>query len=133
LDQRTWQEADIKGGVQNGGSVQAVFIVFRTDERGNGFIPYLRASWSRGFRPLRTYRGRSDRVYRSLDRLVGLIRQEFRYDGEISLFGSGDPGLQRYRTLLPAERAALATVNAELSQETENPENRPRASRVFSS
>lgn len=110
MGQRTWQEADIKGGVQKGGSVLGVFIICRKDDRGSGFIPYIRASWARGFRPLRTYRDRSDRVFRSLDKLVGLIREEFRYSGEISLFVAGDAGLQRYRTLLPTDRGALQTA-----------------------
>lgn len=113
MGQRTWQEADIKGGVQKGGSVLGVLIICRNDERGSGFIPYIRANWARGFRPLRTYRDRSDRVFRSLDKLVALIREEFRYSGEISLFVTGDAGLRRYRTLLPTDRSALPTASDE--------------------
>ena len=113
MGQRTWQEADIKGGVQKGGSVLGVFIICRKDERGSGFIPYIRANWARGFRPLRTYRDRSDRVFRSLDKLVALVRDEFRYSGEISLFVAGDAGLQRYRTLLPTDRSALSAASDE--------------------
>jgi hypothetical protein len=111
LGQRTWQEADIKGGVQTGGSLLGVFVICRNDERGNGFIPYIRTNWARGFRPLRTYRDRSDRVFRSLDKLVALIREDFGYLGEISLFVAGDAELRRYRTLLPTDRDALATLS----------------------
>lgn len=103
MGQQTWQEADLKGGIQAGGNVLGVFIICRTDERGRGFIPYIRTSWGRGFRPMRTYRDRSDRVFRSLDKLVGLIRDDFRYQGEISLFVAGDDGLRRYRTLFPPD------------------------------
>ena len=39
---------------------------------------------------LRTFRDRSDRVFRSLDKLVSLLREEFHYRGEISLFVAGD-------------------------------------------
>jgi hypothetical protein len=107
LENRSWQEADIKAGIRAGGSVVGVFIIARTDERGPGFIAYIRAGWARGFKPLRTFRDRSDRVYRSLDKLVSLLRDEFHYSGEISLFVAGDQGLRRFRALLPADLAAL--------------------------
>ena len=75
--------------------------------RGKRWMAYLRTSWTRGFLPLQTYRGRSDRAFRSLDRLVSFLREDFRYEGEISLFMPGDPGLERFRILLPTDRAAL--------------------------
>ena len=84
-----------------------VFIVARKDGRRQGFVAYIRAGWARGFLPLRTFRDRSDRVYRSLDKLVSLIRDEFRYTGEISLFAAGDEGLRRFRALLPTDQASL--------------------------
>ena len=107
MQHRSWQEADIKAGIRAGGSVGAVFIITRNDERGPGFIAYIRAGWARGFRPLRTFRDRSDRVFRSLDKLVSLLRDEFQYSGEISLFVAGDESLRRFRALLPADLAAL--------------------------
>ena len=107
MQHRSWQEADIKIGIRAGGSVVGVFIVARQDERRQGFVAYIRTGWARGFLPLRTFRDRSDRVYRSLDKLVSLIRNEFRYAGEISLFAAGDEGLRRFRALVPAEQAPL--------------------------
>lgn len=107
MQHRSWQEADIKAGIRAGGSVGAVFIIARKDERGQGFIAYIRAGWARGFRPLRTFRDRSDRVFRSLDKLVSLLRDEFHYSGEITLFVSGDESLRRFRALLPVDLAAL--------------------------
>jgi hypothetical protein len=71
-------------------------------------MAYLRTSWTRGFLPLQTYRGRSDRALKSLDRRVSLLRDDFRYNGEISLFTPEDPELKRFRILLPTDRAALA-------------------------
>lgn len=106
---KTFQEGDIKAGVRDGGHVRSVFIIARPAERGSGYIPYIRVDWTRGFRPLRTFRDKGDRVYRDLNRLVGLLRVEFAYLGEISLFISGDPELRRFRTLLPTDRDALAT------------------------
>ena len=88
-------------------AVQAVFVICRAGSRGKRWMAYLRTSWTRGFLPLQTYRGRSDRAFRSLDRLVSFLREDFRYEGEISLFMPGDPGLQRFRILLPTDRAAL--------------------------
>lgn len=107
MQRRSWQEADIKAGIRAGGSVEGVFVIARNDERGLGYIAYIRAGWARGFRPLRTFRDRSDRVFRSLDKLVNLLRDEFHYSGEISLFVAGDENLRRFRALLPADLAAL--------------------------
>jgi hypothetical protein len=107
LQHRSWQEADIKAGIRAGGSVEGVFIIARNDERGLGYIAYIRAGWARGFRALRTFRDRSDRVFRSLDKLVSLLREEFQYHGEISLFVAGDESLRRFRALLPTDLAAL--------------------------
>ncbi len=122
MGQRTWQEGDIKAGVQNGGGLVGVFVVCRENGRGRGFIPYIRTDWARGFRPLRTYRDRSDRVFRSLDKLVALVRDEFGYRGEISLFMAGDAALQRFRTLLPPDRDGVAATAAD------GPEPLPEAS-----
>jgi hypothetical protein len=69
-----------------------VFVICRGRSRGKRWVAYLRTSWTRGFLPLQTFRGRSDRAFSSLDRLVSLLRDDFRYEGEISLFMPGDPG-----------------------------------------
>jgi hypothetical protein len=90
-----------------------VFIIARTDERGAGYVAYMRAGWARGFKPLRTFRDKSDRVFRSLDKLVDLLRNEFQYRGEISLFVAGDEDLRRFRGLLPADLAALGLETPE--------------------
>jgi hypothetical protein len=114
LQHRSWQEADLKAGIRAGGFIVGVFIVARKDGRRQGFVAYIRAGWTRGFLPLRTFRDRSDRVFRSLDKLVSLLRDEFRYAGEITLFAAGDEGLRRFRALLPADRALL--LEAETSK-----------------
>jgi hypothetical protein len=107
LRHQSWQEADIKAGLRDGGAVVGVFVVARAEPRGAGFAAYIRTDWARGFRPLRTFRDRSDRIFRSLDKLVGLLRDDFHYSGEITLFVAGDESLRRFRALLPADLAAL--------------------------
>ena len=53
--------------------------------------------------PLRTYGNKRDRRYRDLDRLVRLIRDSYGFKGCITLFEQGDPKLQRYAALDPAD------------------------------
>jgi len=71
-------------------------------------VAYFRTDFARGFLPLKAFRGKSERVYKSVDSLLGLIRDDFGYAGEISLFLAGDEALRRFKALLPAERGALA-------------------------
>ena len=51
------------------------FVICRDQPRGKRWMAYLRASWTRGFLPLQTFRGRSDRAFRSLDRLVSFLQE----------------------------------------------------------
>ena len=97
------QEGDIALGLAEGGSILGVFIVERTLPGGPRHIAYVRTSWKRGFHALRTYRDRSDRMYRDLDRLVRLIRDEFRYSGPVTLYIAGAPELRRFQALLPRD------------------------------
>jgi hypothetical protein len=98
-----FEEADVRSGLAEGGRILGIFIVERMLPNGPGYIAYLRTSWKRGFHALQTYRGRSDRVYRDLDRLVRLIRDEFEYGGPITLSSAGAPELRRFRALLPRD------------------------------
>jgi hypothetical protein len=107
VSKSSFQEADIRDGVASGGRLSGVFIICRPEERGGGWVLYLRTSWTRGYRPLRTFRDRSDRVFKDLGRLVLLVRNDFCYSDEISLFKAGDEALRRYRSLLPVDLADL--------------------------
>jgi hypothetical protein len=98
-----WEEGDVRSGLAEGGRIVGMFVVERALPGGPGYIAYLRTSWKRGFHAFQTYRGKSDRVYRDLDRLVRLIRVEFEYDGPIILSRAGAPELQRLRALLPED------------------------------
>lgn len=106
------EESDIRSGLAEGGRLLGVFIVERPLRGGPGYIAYLRTSWKRGFRGLRTYRARSDRVYRDLDRLVRLIRDEFNYGGPITVSVAGAPELRRFRALLPRDTESTLVSRA---------------------
>jgi hypothetical protein len=94
------RESDIQAGLREGGRLRSIFVVERSSPNGAKYVAYFRRTWKRGFHALQTYRGKSDRVYRDLDRLLRLVRDEFRYTGSIALFVAGDPDLQRFRALL---------------------------------
>ena len=108
-----FQEGDIASGLAAGGRILGIFVVERALSGGPGYIAYLRASWKRGFHGLRTYRDRSDRVYRDLDRLVRLIRDEFGYSGPITLLVAGAPELRRFRALLPEDGRDSVSSNSQ--------------------
>ena len=107
LASRNFQEADIKAGVRKGEKVLGAFLITREDHKGPLYVTYLRTSWTRGFLPLRTFRDKADRVYRDLDKLLALLRKDFAYPGEVSIFVAGDVALRRFRALLPTDRQAL--------------------------
>ena len=99
------QEGDIALGLAEGGRILGIFVVERALPAGPGYIAYVRTSWKRGFHALRTYRDRSDRMYRDLDRLVHLIRDAFQFSGPVTLHVAGAPELRRFRTPLPRDSA----------------------------
>jgi hypothetical protein len=98
-----FQEGDIVSGLADGGRILGIFVVERSVRGGTGYVAYLRTSWRRGFHGLRTYRDKSDRLYRDLDRLVRLIRDEFKYRGPITLLVEGAPELRRFRAVMPQD------------------------------
>ena len=104
----SYESADIKAGLARGGRILGIFIVSRRTAEGVGHVAYFRTDFARGFLPLKAFRGKSERVYKSVDSLLGLIRDDFGYSGEISLFLAGDEALRRFKALLPTERHALA-------------------------
>lgn len=117
MPNRNFQEADIKAGVRKGQKVLGVFLITREDDKGPLYVTYLRTSWTRGFLPLRTFRDKADRVYRDLDKLLCLLREDFAYPGEVSIFLAGDDALRRFRALLPTDRQALLLDGAAQSSE----------------
>jgi hypothetical protein len=96
---RGLQEGEIKQELQNGGRLRNVLIITKLIEGTAEHLAYIRPSWRREFLPLRTWNDKEDRTYRDLDRLLVLLREDFRYLGFIGLYVDGDPDLSRYRAL----------------------------------
>jgi hypothetical protein len=105
---KSYESADIKAGLAEGGRILGIFIVSRRTAVGVGHVAYFRTDFGRGFLPFKSFRGKSERIYKSVDSLLSLIRDDFGYTGEISIFLAGDKALRRFKTLLPAERGAFA-------------------------
>jgi hypothetical protein len=112
------REGDIQARLREGGRIQGIFVIERSAPDGPKYVAYFRTTWKRGFHALQTYRGKSDRVYRDLDRLLRLVRDEFRYTGSVTLFVAGDPDLQRFRALLPQDRVGDSNDLADAGQNT---------------
>jgi hypothetical protein len=113
---KSYESADIKAGLAEGGRILGIFIVSRQTAVGVGHVAYFRTDFGRGFLPFKSFRGKSERIYKSVDSLLGLIRDDFGYTGEISIFLAGDKALRRFKTLLPAERGALAQEDGPVSR-----------------
>lgn len=123
------QEGDIQAGLKDGGQISGSFIVERKSADGPAYVVYFRTSWKRGFHALRTYRDRSDRVYRDLGRLLRLIRDEFKFQGPVTIFVAGDPELRRFRALLPQD-SENPTGAAEASQTAPTDREAPQCDRT---
>jgi hypothetical protein len=113
---KSYESADIKAGLAEGGRILGIFIVSRQTAAGVGHVAYFRTDFGRGFLPFKSFRGKSERIYKSVDSLLSLIRDDFGYTGEISIFLAGDKALRRFKTLLPAERGALAQEDGPVSR-----------------
>ena len=72
-----YEPADIKVGLAEGGRILGIFIVSRRTADDVDHVAYFRTDFGRGFLPFRSFRGKSDRVYKSVDSLLGLIRDDF--------------------------------------------------------
>lgn len=99
------QEGEIREGLQGGGHLRNVLVITKVVGNGSEHLAYVRTSWQSQFLPLRTWGDKADRTYRDLDRLLGLIRDDFGYYGFIGLYMDGDPDLARYRSFSDRERA----------------------------
>ena len=113
-----FEEADIKAGLRDGGTVLQAFIVIRPPPRPKsgkvgptdvGYVAYFRCSWRRGYHILKTFRRKMDKVYigLGLTRLVWLIQEEFGYRDPLVLYRAGSGGLQRFADLQPMDRGTL--------------------------
>lgn len=106
-----FEEADIRAGLREGGSILSAFIVARPAGAWNDieYVAYLRTSWRRGYHILQTRRKRSEKIYMGagLGRLVWLLRQEFGFLAPLTLYEAGNDALQRFVGLRPLDRGRL--------------------------
>ena len=102
------EEHDVRAVLGEDGSILGLFVVEYPTLRGSKYVAYIRTSWRRGFLVPRTYRNRSDRMYRDLDRLVHLIRSEFGYYGPITTHVEGAPELRRFQAFIRSDGANFA-------------------------
>lgn len=95
-----FEEADIRAGLREGGSILSAFIISRPAAVQNDaeYVVYLRTSWRRGYHILQTRRKRSERIYMAtgLGRLVWMLRHELGFWAPLTLYEAGDDALQRF-------------------------------------
>lgn len=102
----TIQQTEVRSGLIKGGRLRSVVVITTEDQDGPVHHPFLHPSWRDGYARLATWKGRSERKYRDLDRLVRLFRGEFSYDGRIILYRAGDAALRRLPGLEPGHASA---------------------------
>lgn len=86
-------EGEIRQELERGGAITGVVVVCRVMGGQLEHVAYIRTSWRKEYLPLRTWGDRSDRTYRDTDRLLELLRIQFRYEGVIHFYTQGDPML----------------------------------------
>jgi hypothetical protein len=94
-----FEEADLRLGLKQGGTVLGSFIVELPDCAG--FVVYMRTDWirGRGFRIVQTWRGRGgERTFRSLDVALRFIRK-YGFAGKITIYPAGDRDLFQFAGL----------------------------------
>ena len=99
------QEAELRAGLQEGGQVQGLIVVSRGDGDAVEHAIYVRTSWTRGYRILRTWRDKADRTFRSLDKLFKLP-PTFGYYAPVTVYRQGCAELQRFRGVLARDLGA---------------------------
>lgn len=91
------QEGEIRSRIAAGDWLRQVFIVSVTVKGQMEHLAFVRPSWHRHFLPICTWEMRAERPYRDIDRLLRLLREEFRYRGAIPVYLESDPRLAVYR------------------------------------
>jgi hypothetical protein len=95
------QETEIREGLKEGGRILGLFVVERpaSPEDPVEFVVYVRPSWTRGYRILRTWRDKDDRAFRDFDRMLPLLR-DLGYDGPVTVYKAGCVELSKFRGVL---------------------------------
>lgn len=104
------QEKDIRTALAAGGSIRGCFLVARSSKPDYEFVSYLRPSWYKSYLPLRTWLGRSDRVYKDVGRLLQLVREDYGFTGPICIYAAGSAELARFKGVLPQDAPPPGTV-----------------------
>jgi hypothetical protein len=96
------QEAELREELRKGGHIQGWLVVERAEEGDYEYVTYLRPSWSRGYRILRTWRYKADRGFRDLRALLNLARS-FGFMQPITIYRQGCPELARFKGMQPQD------------------------------
>jgi hypothetical protein len=110
------QETEVREGLREGGKILGLFVVERPASEGEPpeFVAYIRPSWTRGYRILRTWRDRDDRAFRDFDRMLPLLRA-LGHDGPVTVYKAGCPELARFRGVLARDGGAREDTAADSS------------------
>ena len=118
------QEAELRTCLKLGGQLQGLLVVARSGLDATEYAIYVRPSWTRGYRILRTWRDKDDRTFRSLDRLFKLP-VSFGYHAAITIYPAGCPELQKFRGVLAKDggrrRATAAEADGAGPQPVDSP------------
>lgn len=90
------EEAEIRAGLREGGHIRGFLVVVRKDGPATEYAVYVNPSWTRGYRILRTWRGKADRTFRNLDSLFHLP-SAFGWTEPVTVYPAGSSELRRYR------------------------------------
>ncbi len=110
-----YDEADIRAGLRDGGSILQAFVVLRPSNPSDGpldaeYVCYVRTDWRRGYKILQVFRHKGDKVYMGsgVGRLIWLLRREFNYNGPLIFYNAGCEHLQRFAGLRPLDHGRPA-------------------------
>lgn len=102
-------ECEIASSIAKGGAVEQVAVLMREDGEYELFV---RPNWSTGFRQMLTFRGRAEKVYKDVNRLLGYIRTACRHDGSIVFYAAGSPPFVALKPAAPVPRSDDRTSEA---------------------
>lgn len=96
--------AEIMRGLAEGGYIRGIII--EAQDRGSrtpAYAVYVLATWRPGYSLFNIAFPHRPRLFRDLDRLMELIRFEFRFQGSVSVRLAGDMVGQKIGRLRPAD------------------------------
>jgi hypothetical protein len=89
--------ADITDKLEGDGYIRGVILEAQDDGKQPRYAVVLLVSWRKGYCVLHVHWPARPRLFRDLDRLLVLLRFEYRFDGTIAIKRAGDvPGGKRY-------------------------------------